>query len=128
MFIHSIMEQRLAPQPKKWNHAVNRRTPIVVLALKAPTQKEWHNSVYLQVDGVACFFMLMNTSEGLVFSYSLEAFHRGGLTQEEGEFTNFDSVSAVFGGLRFHWSLESEKVVVSDALAGRRDFDTLTIE
>jgi len=73
--------------------------------------------------------MLSHSHEGLCLYYALEAFQGPGkYTREVGEFTGFDSVSVVFRGLRFNWSRESGKVVISDALAGRRDFDTLTIE
>lgn len=130
MFIHAIMGQRLAAQPKKWNHEVNRNSPIVSLAIKTPacTLAERHNSVYLRADNISCFFMIHHTIEGVIFHYDLEIFHATGFAQEKGEFFNFDSVSVVFGGLRFHWCRGSEKIIISDALAGRRDFEALTIE
>lgn len=130
MFVKSIKGQRFGLQPEKWKHQVNRHSPVVSLSMKTPNPSQCYNCVMLFADHVSCFFMVIVTRDGGVhLSYSLEESHGPGkFTREEGTFVGFDSVSVVFGGLRFHWSRESEKVVVSDALAGRRDFDSLTIE
>lgn len=123
MFVKAVMDES-----GKWNHQVNRHSPVVVCRFSTPSRFQ-SNTLFLRVDNITIFLYLVDTTNGPRLYYSLEAYlDLGKFTQEDGEFTGFDSVSAIFCGIRFHWSRESEKVVVSDALAGRRDFDSLTIE
>lgn len=119
MFIKSIMLQtRHSRYPEQWSHQINRNSPIVALGLKNPKPEEWWNSVFVRFETVSCHFMLIEISGELKFYYSLQSFSGPGkLTREDGEFIGFDSVSAVFHGIRFHWSRESEKIIITDAVA-----------
>lgn len=124
MFVRSIMFQ------EKWKHRVDRHSPVVSLPMRLDIERCTFSDTFLRVDNVCCYFTLSSyRKDNLRFYYALEVYHGPcKFTREVGEFTNFDSVSVVFGGLRFHWSRESGKIIISDAPVSRRDFDPLTIE
>lgn len=107
----------------QWSQPL-KHAPVVVLRLRMPSAGEWYTVSYATVDGFFLHFMVL----GDRFIYNLEDRSESLVHSERGEFSGFDCVSAVFGGLRFHWTRESGKIIISDALAGRRDFDSLTIE
>ena len=113
---------------EKWQHQANRRSPVLSLGLKNPAS--WSNTTaFAVVENITAFFMVSRYHGTAVnFYYSLQVESPTSLIREVGDFEGFDSVSVVFGGIRFHWSRESGKVVITDAVAGQREFDTLTIE
>lgn len=128
MLIQAVMTERLSSTTEKWNHNVNRNSAVYVSRMKNPTHRQWYNSTFAVVDGVACFFMVTRNLDVIRFYYSCEFSKDGKLHREDGDFEGFDSVSGEFRGIRFHWSRESGKVIISDAFARRRDFEALTIE
>ena len=78
------------------------------------------------VDDLFIHFMLFDTGR---FLYSMESVRGSVVSYESGDFSgDFDSISAEFHGIRFQFSRESGKVIITDAFAGRRELDTMTIE
>lgn len=110
---------------------LDRETPILALRFAVCNEK-WRETCFVSVDSCYLFFALYFHVDGTVeLNYAVEnsfSFPDNSLVTEKGSFRGFDSVSAVFRGIRFHWSRESGKIFISDAFAGRRDFDALTIE
>ena len=124
MFVKSVSENG------NWSR-VDRETPILSLRF-AVCNENFRKTCFVSVDSCYLFFALYFHVDGTVeLDYAVEnsfSFNDNSLVAEKGSFRGFDSVSAVFRGIRFNWSRESGKIVITDAFAGRRDFDSLTIE
>ena len=102
-----------------------RKVPFTSIILRMDVNKGYACGAVF-VDNLFIHFMLFNTGR---FLYSAESVSGSVVSYESGDFSgHFDSISAEFHGIRFQFSRESGKVMISDAFAGRREFDALTIE
>lgn len=110
---------------------LDRETPILTLRF-AVSKEKWRETCFVSVDSCYLFFSLYCHVDGTVeLNYAAEnsfSYPDKSLVIEKGSFRGFDSVSAEFRGIRFHWKRETGKIIITDAVAGRRDLDTLTIE
>ena len=93
----------------QWSQPL-KHAPVVVLRLRMPSADEWYTASYASIDDVFIHFMVI----GDRFIYSFENRSESLVHFERGEFSGFDSVSAVFSGVRFHYSRESGKIIISD--------------